>query len=255
LELVIVSDFQIGGRYDDLASIEWPNGLTVRQVTVGSNEDSNDNAFARVLRSKTEFLDPEASEESSETRQSTSQETRVRVSNSQQSRIESFKLAWVDQQGRIIDSSLKEVLIPPGQTRNVSMTVMPDQAISLRLLGDRIEFDNEYFCAPINKQSYRVICLTNLVSADEKSAEFFLQQLPLGSEAYDVDLSIRSLAEDWILDPKLEPCTYVIGLPSGDSLLRLRRYLEQGGSVFWLMDQPVSDALETWQTACRIIER
>ncbi|MFN7874300.1 MAG: BatA domain-containing protein [Pirellula sp.] len=254
LELVIVSDFQIGGRYDDLASIEWPNGLTVRQVTVGSNEDSSDNAFARVLRSKSEFLDPDASEvstERSETRPSTIQETRVRVSNSQQSRIESFKLAWVDQQGQIIGSSLSEVLIPPGQTRNVNITAMPDQAKSLRLLGDRIEFDNDDFCAPINKQSFRVTCLTNLISVAEKSAEFFLRQLPLGSEAYDVDLSIRLLTEEWTLDPKLEPCTFVIGLPVGDSLLRLRSYLEEGGSVFWLIDQPVSDALDSWQIACR----
>jgi hypothetical protein len=256
LELVIVSDFQIGGRYDELASIEWPNGLTVRQVTVGSMEDSNDNSFATILRPGTEFLDPEASTESterSETRQGSLAETRVRVNNSPQSRIESLKLGWVDQQGQIIDSSLKEVLIPPGQTRNVNVSAMPDDARSLRLIGDRIEFDNEYYCAPINKQSYRVICLTNLDSADEKSAEFFLQQLPLGSEAYNVELSLRSLAENWTLDPKLEPCTYVIGLPTGDSLTRIRSYLEQGGTVFWLLDQPVNNALDDWQTACRIL--
>ncbi|MFN7845238.1 MAG: BatA domain-containing protein, partial [Pirellula sp.] len=34
LELVVVSDFQQGGKYDELASIEWPKGLIVRQVTV-----------------------------------------------------------------------------------------------------------------------------------------------------------------------------------------------------------------------------
>lgn len=255
-ELIIISDFQIGGRYDELASIEWPNGLTVRQVTVGSNEESKDNAFARVLRSGTELLDSEpssADSQGSETKPNMVRETRVRISNSPQSQIESLKLGWVDQQGRIIDATWKEVLIPPGQIRNVSVTAMPDGARSLRLSGDRIDFDNEHYCAPIVKQSYRVICLTDLVSTDEKSAEFFLQQLPLGSESYDVELIMRSLSENWNLDPKREPCTYVIGLPVGDALTRLRTYLDQGGTVFWLLDRPVDDALVDWQTACRTL--
>ncbi|MFN8743287.1 MAG: vWA domain-containing protein [Pirellula sp.] len=256
LELVVVSDFQQGGKYDELASIEWPKGLIVRQVTVGLNEDSIDNAFARVLKSNAPYFDTEGSvdpTDESESKRSYSSETKVRVSNSAQSRVESLKLGWTDQQGRMIDSSLKNVLIPPGQTRNVNLAAMPADAGSLRLMGDRIEFDNEYYCTPVTKQSYRIVCLTNQVSADEKSAEFFLQQLPLGSETYNIELRILPLVENWTLDPKLEPCVYLIGLPEGESLIRLRNYLEQGGSVFWLLGNTISSAVEAWQTAVQTL--
>ncbi|MCU0718780.1 MAG: BatA domain-containing protein, partial [Pirellula sp.] len=267
LELVIVSDFQQGGQFDELASIEWPKGLTVRQVIVSSKEEAIDNAFARVLKSTGEYLESEESTETSEdteTERSSSNETRVRVSNSAQSRVESLKLGWTDQQGRIIDSSIKDVLIPPGQTRNVNISAMPNNVRTLRLMGDKVQFDNEYYCSPVFKQSYRISCLTNhksideksaefFLQQDEKSAEFFLQQLPLGSETYNVEVRFLSLAEKWTLDPKLEPCAYVIGLPEGDSLTQLRSYLEQGGSVFWLLDNPVSSSEAAWNTAVRTL--
>ncbi|MFN7842472.1 MAG: hypothetical protein ACK5N9_12200 [Pirellula sp.] len=214
------------------------------------------NAFARVLKSNAPYFDTEGSvdpTDESESKRSYSSETKVRVSNSAQSRVESLKLGWTDQQGRMIDSSLKNVLIPPGQTRNVNLAAMPADAGSLRLMGDRIEFDNEYYCTPVTKQSYRIVCLTNQVSADEKSAEFFLQQLPLGSETYNIELRILPLVENWTLDPKLEPCVYLIGLPEGESLIRLRNYLEQGGSVFWLLGNTISSAVEAWQTAVQTL--
>ncbi|MCU0710687.1 MAG: BatA domain-containing protein [Pirellula sp.] len=256
LELVIVSDFQQGGQYDELASIEWPKGLVVRQIPVGSQSDSIDNAFARVLKSSTEYADQDQSVDNAneiETDPTSANPTIVRVSNIAQSRVESLRLGWVDQQGRTIESSLKEVLIPQGQTRNIRMAAMPSDAKCLKLFGDRVEFDNEYYSSPVLKQTYRVACLTNQDSVDEKSAEYFLQQLPLSGESYNIELRMQSLNGEWNLDPKTEPCCYLVGLPQGDSLSRLRSYLELGGAVFWLLDSPVSGSTEAWQTAIRTL--
>ena len=255
LELVIVSDFQQGGQYEELALIEWPKGLVVRQISVGLSDDPT-NAFAKVIRlnaaDSKDVVDDSVAEQN---QQGTSADDKaiVRVSNSPNSRAESFKVGWVDTQGKIIESTIAEALVPPGQSRNIFVTAMPKDAVALRLTGDNVDFDNEFFCSTESKLTKTIYCFTNRSDIDEKSAAFFLQQLPLSGNSYNVDLRILRSSEAWELDPKLNPCTFLIGLPEDSSLNKLKRYLDDGGAIFWLIDQSVSETQDLWQAALRAL--
>lgn len=252
LELVIVSDFQQGGQYDELASMEWPTGLVVRQIVVGAQEGASDNAFVRVLQNLVEESDNDDATRlgiDDATRSISGGLTKARVTNLAQSRIESLKLGWVDQDGKIIGSTIQEVLVSPGQSRNVTIESMPSNARSLRLMGDRVEFDNEFYCSPMTKETHKIVCLTNRNDIDEKSAEFFLQQLPLGGEFFDVDFQVRELGSEWRLDPQSEKCVFLIGLPPEASWARIKDYIQNGGAMFWLLDSSVSETAREWEAA------
>ncbi|XZE19073.1 BatA domain-containing protein [Pirellulaceae bacterium SH449] len=252
LELVIVSDFQQGGQYDELASIEWPKGLVVRQIVVGVQEGASDNAFVRVLQNLTEEADENDTSQSGGNESPRSRltgMTKARVTNLAQSRVEALKLGWVDQEGKIIGSTIQEVLVSPGQSRNVTIESMPANAGSLRLIGDRVEFDNEFYCSPMTKVTHKIVCLTNRNDFDEKSAEFFLQQLPLGGEFFDVDFQVRELGSEWGLDPQSEKCVFLIGLPPESSWARIKDFIQTGGALFWLLDSSVSDTAREWEAA------
>src|SRR5206468_3617358 len=76
-------------------------------------------------------------------------EVRVRVANDPASRRESFRVGWIDAQGKEVGAPV-DAYVPPGESRVVKVPrpADPAKARALRLQGDAHPFDNTLF-APL----------------------------------------------------------------------------------------------------------
>ena len=129
-EIVVISDVQSGAHLADLRGYVWPERVRVRLARVEPSDTTNagvqlvgfhkQNAFQRDAH------------------------VRARISNAADSTSETFRLAWLDADGRPIPDAEVEVYVAPGESRIVRAPTVPEGHTStrLQLTGDAHEFDN-----------------------------------------------------------------------------------------------------------------
>ena len=161
--LVIITDFQEGARLDALRGMVWPENIAVEVLRVDAPNSDN---FTLSLAASTEESLPG---------QSDAPTTRVRLSNTRDSKASDFKLSW--------DKGTEPPTtgyLPPGASRVLSL---PGTAGTLTLTGDAWDFDNRIYIAPSQPKAVKIVFIGDEKTRSEAASPLFylsraLQQTP-----------------------------------------------------------------------------
>jgi hypothetical protein len=151
--VIVITDFQEGARLDALRGMVWPENIAVEVVRVDAPNDDN---FTLSLA---------ASSEESLRGQSDAPTTRVRLSNTRDSKASDFKLA-VDKGTEVPITGY----LPPGASRVISI---PGNAGTLTLSGDVWDFDNRIYIAPAQPKSVKIVFIGDEKTRSEAASPLF----------------------------------------------------------------------------------
>jgi type II secretory pathway pseudopilin PulG len=153
--LVVITDFQEGARLDALRGMVWPENIAVEVVRVDApNADNFTLSLAASASEDTERGDAE-----------TRSMTRIRLSNSRDSKASDFKLTW--------DKGTEPPTtgyLPPGASRVLSL---PGIAGTLTLTGDAWDFDNQIFIAPAQPKAVKIVFIGEEKTHSEAATPLF----------------------------------------------------------------------------------
>ncbi len=201
----LISDLQEGTKLDALRTIAWPAELTlsVHRLDPAANDNLSIALAAREDDRSADAL------------------VRIRLSNTRDSALRDFTLAWQDAP----KSDAITAQIPPGASR--ILTAPPNStnstnATTLTLTGDTHNFDNRIFIAPPQPRTVRIHFLGKDATRDEASAPLYYLARALQPTA--------TLAPVLTADEKLpaQPADilFIVGNAPADGL---RDYIERGG--------------------------
>lgn len=159
-QIVVISDFQAGSKLDALRSFEWPKQVPVVAHRVTLTQTTN--AAAQIL----------PNDEGDELT-----ETRVRVTNAVDSKIDQFFLAWSKDATQMKRPGETAVYVPAGQSRVVKLprTVDDLNAECVVLRGDDQEFDNAFYVVPPRKQAMTLVYVGEDKADSAEGLQYFLR--------------------------------------------------------------------------------
>ncbi|WP_395744222.1 VWA domain-containing protein [Prosthecobacter sp.] len=148
----LITDLQEGTRLDALRTMAWPAELTlsVHRLDAATNDN-----FSIALAAR--------DEESAEAL------VRARVSNTRDSALRDFTLAW--EKGPQADAIATQM--PPGASRILNAPPNSTKANVLALTGDRYDFDNRLFIAPPQPRAVRIHFLGDEATRDEAASPLY----------------------------------------------------------------------------------
>jgi hypothetical protein len=198
----LISDLQEGTKLDALRTIAWPAELTLSIHRL--DPTTNDNlSIALAAREDDRSADALV---------------RIRLSNTRDSALRDFTLAW--QNAPQTDAITAQ--IPPGASRILNAPPNSTNATTLTLSGDTHEFDNRIFIAPPQPRTVRIHFLGKDATRDEASSPLYYLARALQPTA--------TLAPVLTADEKLptQPADilFIVGSATADGL---RDYIERGG--------------------------
>ncbi len=230
-EIVIVTDLQSGMTLDALANYAWPPNTRVRIERIESGTPGNANA---TLLNATSSQEPE-------TMSADSNQVRVRVSNSPKSNANEFQLSWRNAKDEIVGTESR-ASVPSGSNAVTAMPAPSAEALYLKLIGDSTDFDNKYYVATQQSSSCSVLVMEPKSREREDSLGYFVAQIPLSTPTRIVHVETREPdSEAQWPSPSTTPWIIVASELKDRDLTGLSAYLEQGGSVLWVMDQSISE--------------
>ncbi|MBE7495963.1 MAG: VWA domain-containing protein [Verrucomicrobiaceae bacterium] len=198
----LISDLQEGTRLDALRSIAWPAGLalSVHRIDPPSNDNLSVTLAAR---------DTDEGMESA---------VRLRLSNTRDSALRDFTLAWQDAP----KSQAITAQLPPGASRILSAPPNATNATVLTLTGDAHDFDNRVFIAPPQPREVRIHFLGKEATRDEAASPLYYLARALQPTT--------TLAPVLTVDEKLpaQPAD-VLFITGSAAPAGLRDYVERGG--------------------------
>lgn len=216
-QLIVISDFQTGSKWEALNTYQWPENLLVEMVQLEVNKPTNVGIQSVANSSLSDAA------------------IRVRISNDRDSKEEEFQLHWQDEFSTEPSLSKKNgttVYVPPGQSRVVHAPPRPEANARnwLRLVGDEHDFDN--ICYVANSTPWKVkILFVGHESADgAESLQFFLPPLYTDTPKRSVEV-IHWDAVDELPDIAEEQITMVIfgGQLNSSQTEWGRDWLQSGG--------------------------
>jgi hypothetical protein len=198
----LISDLQEGTKLDALRTIAWPAELTLSVHRL--NPVTNDNlSIALAAREDDRSADALV---------------RIRLSNTRDSALRDFTLAW---QGAPKTDAIT-AQIPPGASRILTAPPNSTNATTLTLTGDTHDFDNRVFIAPPQPRTVRIHFLGQEATRDEASAPLYYLSRALQPTA--------TLAPQLTADEKLPAQPADILFMVGNAPTEgVREYLERGG--------------------------
>jgi hypothetical protein len=226
--VIVITDFQEGVRMDALRGMVWPENIAVEIVRVDAPNSDN---FTLSLA---------ASAEESLPGQSDAPTTRVRLSNTRDSKASDFKLAW--DKGTEAPTT---GYLPPGASRVLSVGALakarstentPDLALaskptSLTLTGDAWDFDNRIFIAPAQPKAVKIVFI-----GDEKTRSaaasplFYLSRALQPTPSLLPELTI--VPESAVSIPADTELVFISGVRLSAALVQsVRALAEKGGLV------------------------
>lgn len=219
----LISDMQSGGNTSQLQSFAWPAPVQVLVHRIVTESRTNAAAF---LMADADFAGP-----------ASSADVRVRVVNAGDGRGDSFTLAWHDETKPLADAV--PIQVPPGQTRVVRMNAPPSGTASLVLAGDDDDFDNTRFVA-VNDPRSRTIGFFGDVADDQRlSLFYYLGQVPLDDRTQTVTVKPIGDAEiASLVNVTAMPLVVVATGLSTIACEAIKTYLESGGRVLFVLDDP-----------------
>lgn len=237
--LVVITDFQEGARLDALRGMVWPENIAVEVVRV---ETPNADNFTLSLAAS-------ASEDMGRENAETRSMTRVRLSNTRDSKASDFRLTW-DQEA---ESPITGYL-PPGASRVLTVGALakarsanntPDLALaskptSLTLSGDAWDFDNRIYIAPAQPKSVKIVFIGDEKTRSEAATPlFYLSRALQPTPSLLPELSIVSETSA-NLPPDTE-LVFISGAKLSAPLSQsLRTLIEHGGLVVSVITESTS---------------
>ncbi|MEZ5387277.1 MAG: vWA domain-containing protein [Prosthecobacter sp.] len=198
----LITDLQEGTHLDALRTIAWPAELTLKVHRI--DPATNDN-FSMALAAREE-------------NGSTDALIRIRLSNTRDSALRDFTLAWKDAP----KTDTISAQIPPGASRILTAPPNSTNATALNLSGDTFDFDNRIFIAPPQPRSVRIHFLGKDATRDEASAPLYY----LARALQPTDTLAPLLTADEKLPAQAPDVLFIVGdAPAAG----LRDYVERGG--------------------------
>jgi len=235
LQVVVVSDLQKGSKLDSLQSYQWPPHVFVKFESVAGSDPSN--ATVQLLDSTSEEEDPAI---------------RIRVANSEESKLEQFFVNWTGSDEGISNRVATDPVsfyVPAGTSR--VMKIAPEQAIFASrffVTGDSVDFDNTFFTVPVEQQKLNIAYIGEDDPDDPAHCQYYLRRALVGTPARSVNVRQFKLDSNLGLD---NPTMVVVaGTPEGAQRRQVNDYLESGGTVVVVLavDSMVESTSE-WTTA------
>ncbi|MBL9176965.1 MAG: VWA domain-containing protein [Verrucomicrobiaceae bacterium] len=202
----LISDLQEGAKLDALRTIAWPAELTLQPHRL--DLPSNDN-FSMTLA---------AAEVADSLRESSPSAIRIRLSNTRDSQLRDFTLAWQNAP----KSDAITAQLPPGASRILTAPPNSTNATTLTLTGDAHDFDNRVFIAPPQPRAVRIHFLGKDATRDEASSPLYYLARALQPTATLAPV----LTADEKLPAQPTDILFITGAAPADGL---RDYLERGG--------------------------
>ena len=198
----LVTDLQEGTHLDALRTIAWPAELTlkVHRIDPATNDNFSIALAAREENGSTDAL------------------VRIRLSNTRDSALRDFTLAWQDAP----KSDAITAQIPPGASRILTAPPNSTNATTLNLSGDTFDFDNRIFIAPPQPRTVRIHFLGKDATRDEASSPLYY----LARALQPTDTLAPVLTADEKLPAQAPDVLFIVGdAPAAG----LRDYVERGG--------------------------
>jgi hypothetical protein len=228
-QLVLISDLQQGSYADALQSHQWPANVSLDVRTVAPSDPTN--ASIQWVKDS-----PEASDAT---------KLRIRVSNEADSRREQFTLRFASADGPISAVAPVPAYVPPGRSQIMKLDWPAESLGADRLIldGDNCDFDNTLYIVTPRQDLIRVVYLGDDDGNDSKGIRFYLERLisPSASRAMELKVwqNASAATESDFVDAR---AAVVATIPNAVQLAALKKYLEQGGDVLWVLADPSSAA-------------
>lgn len=223
--LVLISDLQRGSETDSLNSFTWPKKLflDVRQL----QPQSPSNGTVRVLAARRET-----------TAGDTSDGTRVRISNANDSSVSAYQVGWADADGVIDRESQRTIQIAAGDSTVMTLESPPESAIAVALSGDDFEFDNTSYFTQSAPKPLSIGYVGKPKTETRESLLHYLSLLPLDDRTRTVTTTKISREQlrvaAFVVDET--PLIVVAQELSSDETDILRRFAEAGGHVVFVLE-------------------
>lgn len=220
-QIILITDLQQGAAIDSLRSFSWPAEvrLDLRLVKPVSSTNASLDQLPRIDAGAT-----------------TPDSVRIRVTNSEASQTDRFRIGWVIEDAQLDQSTLQTIQVPAGQSRVIS--IQP-HAVSreLRLEGDDDRFDNRLYVAQPEKKQQTILYL-GPEEEDGESPLYFLKRAALDTANTQVDISVPSTAQPLAaIDSSPTPFVVVDRPLSTSEAESLRADVEGGGHVLVLLSR------------------
>ena len=211
--IVIITDFQEGARLDALHGMVWPENIAVEVLRVDA--PNSDNFTLSLAASVSQEMQREDAEPPSM--------TRIRLSNTRDSKVGDFKLSW--EKGKDAPTT---GYLPPGASRVLSVL---GTAGSLTLTGDACGFDNRIFIAPAQPKAVKIVFIGDEKTRSEAASPlFYLSRALQLTSSLRPDLSI--VPESTASIPADTELVFISGARLSSPLAQsVRAFAEKGGLV------------------------
>jgi len=162
--IVLISDFQEGGRMEALQGYEWPKEVELSLEPVRAKDPGN--AGLQLVA------------EAPLTEAGNDPVVRVRISNAADSTKDQLQVGWGQSNGNGFAGKPIEVYVPAGQSRVVPVPVPPGQTNLDRIMlrGDVATFDNVVSVIPPETARSRVIYLGTETESETRQPLYFLKR-------------------------------------------------------------------------------
>ncbi|MDB5336388.1 MAG: hypothetical protein JWN70_2007 [Planctomycetaceae bacterium] len=214
-QIVVISDFQVGSRIDALRSFEWP-----KQVPVVAHRV----ALAKTTNATAQILPNEEGDELTE--------TRVRVVNAADSKVDQFFLAWAKEPSFIKRPGETGVYVPAGQSRVIKLPRGVDDltAECIVLRGDDQEFDNAYYVVPPRKQAVTMLYVGTDKLDSPEGLQYFLRLAVANDPLRQVEVRLVDDKKPLFTPTDPPPGAVVVSRAiSPEWQTSLKSYVERGG--------------------------
>ncbi len=218
--ILLISDMQEGAHLDALRSIAWPAELRLQVQRLDLDKPDN---FSLAL----------AATESAGSADAT---IRIRLSNTRESRLRDFTLAW---EGAPSADAISGQ-IQPGASRILAAPPNATNATVLQLTGDAQDFDNRLFLAPPQPRTVRIHFLGDDATRDEAASPLYYLSRALQPTA---TLAPALAASPTLPTPSPDILFLSGSTPNTETTTRLRDFVQQGGFLVQVIAAPTDAAL------------
>jgi hypothetical protein len=180
-QIVVIGDMQSGSRLDPLQSFHWPKSVQVLFDPVRARNPDNAGIQIAAANADTSATPDDGA-------------VRIKVSNSLDSKREQLQAGWANAAGVGFASPIKEIYVPPGQSRIVSLPPPPDKTGFGRILlrGDGQDFDNTAYWVMPRVQRTKILYLSNDRENDRTQPYYFLKRAFQETRAQSVQVEIQA---------------------------------------------------------------
>ncbi len=218
LQVVVVSDLQRGSDLQALQSSQWPAEVPVDLRSVAPAGETN--AAVRLL------APPDS--------QAAGEGTRLRITNAAGSTRQQFELGWA-QGNNAVSSRTVSALVPPGSSQTLTMTREGEElaADQIVLRGDDADFDNRFYCIPLQPIVARVVYWGTESPDDPEGMLYYLQRALVDSPLRKVEFITDAAASLTDAAGGSSPAlVFVTSELDAARVAQLQAYVADGGTVF-----------------------